>query len=230
VLAVRVTDELCLEEAAPAEPAPKPNPESLPTTGLAAIRLALAAALLGLTGGTLLYLGRRRAKAADEAVAGSGTVEGAIFALLGLLVAFTFSGAAARFDTRRHHVRRHWGGRRHGLHLVRRCGGARLGCQCGLGPLRGHGRSRGRHFGRVCIGKSLLAHLDRLGRGRRSRLLRDSRRGHRCGGQELVAERQQKESDRRRGDRETHVHDPVSLKGWNDGLETLAPASSFVRM
>ena len=44
---------------------------------------------------------RRRAKAADGAVAGSGAVEGAIFALLGLLVAFTFSGAAARFDTRR---------------------------------------------------------------------------------------------------------------------------------
>ena len=30
-----------------------------------------------------------------------GTIEGAVFALLGLLIAFTFSGAAARFDTRR---------------------------------------------------------------------------------------------------------------------------------
>jgi hypothetical protein len=30
-----------------------------------------------------------------------GTVEGAVFGLLALLVAFTFSGAAARFDTRR---------------------------------------------------------------------------------------------------------------------------------
>ena len=64
--------------------------------------------ILGLLLGMLLFLevGRRiglrqRAKAAGGAVAGSGAVEGAIFALLGLLVAFTFSGAAARFDTRR---------------------------------------------------------------------------------------------------------------------------------
>lgn len=34
--------------------------------------------------------------------AGLGAVEGALFALLGLLIAFTFSGAAARFDARRH--------------------------------------------------------------------------------------------------------------------------------
>ena len=40
-------------------------------------------------------------EAAEGAVAGSGAMEGAVFALLGLLVAFTFSGAAARFDTRR---------------------------------------------------------------------------------------------------------------------------------
>lgn len=33
--------------------------------------------------------------------AGTGAVEGAVFALLGLLVAFTFSGAATRFDARR---------------------------------------------------------------------------------------------------------------------------------
>ena len=32
---------------------------------------------------------------------GSGVIEASIFALLGLLVAFTFSGAEARFDTRR---------------------------------------------------------------------------------------------------------------------------------
>ena len=44
---------------------------------------------------------RRRAKAADGTVAGSGAMEGAVFALLGLLVAFSFSGAATRFDTRR---------------------------------------------------------------------------------------------------------------------------------
>jgi len=32
----------------------------------------------------------------------SGTTEAAIFALFGLLIAFTFSGAASRFDDRRH--------------------------------------------------------------------------------------------------------------------------------
>ncbi len=34
--------------------------------------------------------------------AGVGGVEGAVFALFGLLIAFTFSGAATRFDQRRH--------------------------------------------------------------------------------------------------------------------------------
>jgi hypothetical protein len=32
---------------------------------------------------------------------GFGTIEGSVLALLGLLIAFTFSGASARFDTRR---------------------------------------------------------------------------------------------------------------------------------
>jgi hypothetical protein len=54
----------------------------------------------------LLELGRRlgrRRQGRDEegARAGLGAVEGAVFALLGLLIAFTFSGAAARFDARR---------------------------------------------------------------------------------------------------------------------------------
>lgn len=44
---------------------------------------------------------RRIAQDPEGARAGVGTVDGAVFALLGLLVAFTFSGAAARFDTRR---------------------------------------------------------------------------------------------------------------------------------
>ena len=35
------------------------------------------------------------------AQAGTGAVEGAVFALVGLLIAFTFSGAASRFDARR---------------------------------------------------------------------------------------------------------------------------------
>ncbi len=45
---------------------------------------------------------RRLAKDPEGARAGLGAVEGAIFGLMGLMVAFTFSGAAARFDTRRH--------------------------------------------------------------------------------------------------------------------------------
>jgi hypothetical protein len=54
----------------------------------------------------LLELGRRLglrrlAKDTEGARAGIGAVDGAVFGLLGLLVAFTFSGAAARFDQRR---------------------------------------------------------------------------------------------------------------------------------
>ena len=48
-------------------------------------------------------VGQRRREADTEgARAGVGVIDGAVFALLGLLLAFTFSGAAARFDTRRH--------------------------------------------------------------------------------------------------------------------------------
>jgi len=54
----------------------------------------------------LLELGRRLgvrriAQDPERAAAGAGVVEGAVFALFGLLIAFTFSGAAARFDARR---------------------------------------------------------------------------------------------------------------------------------
>jgi len=54
----------------------------------------------------LLELGRRlgrqrQTKNEEAARAGLGAVEGAVFALLGLLIAFTFSGAASRFDARR---------------------------------------------------------------------------------------------------------------------------------
>ena len=49
--------------------------------------------------------GRRRAAHDAEGVrAGLGAVEGAVFGLLGLLIAFTFSGAASRFDTRRQQI------------------------------------------------------------------------------------------------------------------------------
>ena len=44
---------------------------------------------------------RRLAHDPAGAHAGVGAVEGAVFGLMGLLVAFTFSGAASRFDSRR---------------------------------------------------------------------------------------------------------------------------------
>jgi hypothetical protein len=53
----------------------------------------------------LLELGRhlgirKRAKDPEGATKGLGSLEGAVFALLGLLIAFTFSGAADRFNHR----------------------------------------------------------------------------------------------------------------------------------
>lgn len=46
--------------------------------------------------------GRSRAERDPEGVtAGAGAIDGAIFGLMGLLLAFTFSGAATRLDTRR---------------------------------------------------------------------------------------------------------------------------------
>ena len=72
---------------------------------LASAAPTIAAALFG---GMLLLIevgqriGKRRAaKDAEGARAGLGAVEGAVFALLGLLIAFTFSGAASRFEGRR---------------------------------------------------------------------------------------------------------------------------------
>ncbi|HKP10467.1 MAG TPA: DUF4239 domain-containing protein [Blastocatellia bacterium] len=47
---------------------------------------------------------RRMAVDIEGARAGIGTVEGALLALLGLLIAFSFSGAAARFDARRQQI------------------------------------------------------------------------------------------------------------------------------
>ena len=57
----------------------------------------------------LLNVGRRigaRHLATDPkgARTGTGTIEAAVFALLGLLIAFTFSGAVSRFDERRHKI------------------------------------------------------------------------------------------------------------------------------
>src|SRR6476620_4829390 len=54
----------------------------------------------------MVELGRRlgcrhRMKEPDGSVAGLGAIEGAVFGLMGLLIAFTFSGAASRFEARR---------------------------------------------------------------------------------------------------------------------------------
>jgi hypothetical protein len=65
-------------------------------------------AILGLLIGILVMqeLGRRVgvrrvARLGENADAGVAAVDGTVFALLGLLLAFTFSGAASRFDARR---------------------------------------------------------------------------------------------------------------------------------
>ena len=64
--------------------------------------------VFGMIAGTFCLLevgrrvGRRRMERDPEsAKASTGAIDGAIFGLLGLLIAFTFSGAASRFDERR---------------------------------------------------------------------------------------------------------------------------------
>lgn len=65
--------------------------------------------LLGMLGSMLLLVrigrglgARSLARSPGDSKGGAGPLESAVFALLGLLVAFTFSGAASRFDARRH--------------------------------------------------------------------------------------------------------------------------------
>ena len=61
-------------------------------------------------------IGRRRYQTDKESLTeGLSVAEGAIFALLGLLIAFTFSGAATRFEDRRHLYHRRSQRYRHGL-------------------------------------------------------------------------------------------------------------------
>jgi ABC-type glycerol-3-phosphate transport system permease component len=50
---------------------------------------------------------RRMAKDPEGARAGVGAVEGAVFALFGLLIAFTFTSAASRYETRRDLIVQH---------------------------------------------------------------------------------------------------------------------------
>src|SRR5690349_12197475 len=47
------------------------------------------------------WLRRRQIKKGIEEVIGIGSMESAVFALFGLLIAFTFSGAASRLDDKR---------------------------------------------------------------------------------------------------------------------------------
>ena len=81
---------------------------SLPSLETMYIILISACSAVGLFLGMLaiLEVGRRKgmkrlAADPDATRAGTGAVDGAVFALFGLLIAFTFSGAASRFDARR---------------------------------------------------------------------------------------------------------------------------------
>ncbi len=72
------------------------------------MRLLWIPILLSLFAATLLFLrlgwavGRRRlAQLGETANEGLGAMDGAVFGLMGLLLAFTFTGAASRFDQRR---------------------------------------------------------------------------------------------------------------------------------
>ena len=68
--------------------------------GLLAIFGMLVAIIVVLEAGRQLGA-RRLAKDPESAKAGTGAIEGAVFGLMALLIAFTFSSAASRFDTRR---------------------------------------------------------------------------------------------------------------------------------
>lgn len=73
-----------------------------------------ALAALGLFAGVLLCLrvgwrlGRKRhADLGDDGHAGLGALEGSVYGLMGLLIAFTFTGAAGRFQDRRALITQH---------------------------------------------------------------------------------------------------------------------------
>jgi hypothetical protein len=73
-----------------------------PAASILALILGLFVAIvLSLEGGRRIGR-RRRAKLSAEAATGVGAIDGAVFGLMGLLIAFTFSGAVSRFDARRH--------------------------------------------------------------------------------------------------------------------------------
>jgi hypothetical protein len=76
--------------------------------------LLCALAAVGLFAGVLICLrvgwrlGRKRlAELGDDSQAGLGALEGSVYGLMGLLIAFTFTGAAGRFQDRRLLVTQH---------------------------------------------------------------------------------------------------------------------------
>ena len=71
----------------------------LTTHPLSLCALFFCGMVLAMVGGH--RFGRRRRSREEEASQGVGAVSAAVFGLLGLLLAFTFSGAASRFDERR---------------------------------------------------------------------------------------------------------------------------------
>ena len=73
------------------------NPERI---GLAFVLVLFVAMLVQLEVGRRIRLRH----IAEGEPGGLGAIEGALFGLLGLLLAFTFSGAAARFDNRRQQI------------------------------------------------------------------------------------------------------------------------------
>jgi hypothetical protein len=67
-----------------------------------ALALALFLGMLTCIEVGRLFGSRPKEGRAEASHAGVGVVEGSVFGLLGLMLAFTFSGAARRFDDRRH--------------------------------------------------------------------------------------------------------------------------------
>jgi hypothetical protein len=78
------------------------NPEQLGTGTIFAFGLFIGTLILLETGRRLRIRARGRTDGREPA--GLGAVDGALFGLLGLMLAFTFSGAAARFDDRRQQI------------------------------------------------------------------------------------------------------------------------------
>src|SRR5205807_1526863 len=76
------------------------NPSNFPIFAVVIFIVMFASTLFLLLAGRRIGV-RQRALDPEGAVAGFGAVEGAVFGVMGLLLAFTFSGAASRFDGRR---------------------------------------------------------------------------------------------------------------------------------